>query len=75
MAIEVSDKPGGLAEILSALDKGQVNVEYMYGFTLKQRGKGLLAFRFGEPERAIEVLEKQGINPVKAVELFKRLET
>jgi hypothetical protein len=71
VAIEVSDAPGGLSAILAALDKTHVNLEYMYGFTLRPEGKGLLMFRFDSPERAIEALQKQGINPVRSVELFK----
>jgi hypothetical protein len=75
VAIEVADAPGGLAKILTALEKADVNLEYMYGFTLKQEGKGLLAFRFDDPDRAIAALQKRGINPVESVELFKRLES
>jgi hypothetical protein len=71
VAIEVADKPGGLAGILTTVEKAGLNVEYMYGFTQKQEGKGLLAFRFDDPERAIEVLQAKGINPVRGVDLFK----
>ncbi len=71
VAIEVSDAPGGLASILAALDKTRVNLEYMYGFTLRKEGKGLLVFRFDDPDRAIEALRKKGINPVRSVELFQ----
>ena len=46
----------------------------MYGFTLKSEGKGLLAFRFDDPDGAIAALQKEGINPVRSVDLFKRLE-
>src|SRR5208337_1461103 len=46
VVIEVADEPGGLARILITLERAGVNVEYMYGFTLKEQGKGLLAFRF-----------------------------
>jgi len=73
VAIEVADKPGGLAEILDTLEKARVNLEYMYGFTLKSEGKGLLAFRFDDPDAAIAALKKKGLNPVGGVELFKRL--
>src|ERR1035438_5758559 len=45
VAIEVADEPGGLADILVTLEKARVNLEYMYGFTLKKEGKGGLAFR------------------------------
>ncbi len=71
VAIEVSDAPGGLASILAALEKTHVNLEYMYGFTLRKEGKGLLMFRFDDPDRAIEALQKKGINPVRSIELFQ----
>ena len=75
VAIEVADEPGGLAEILETLEKARVSLEYMYGFTLKKEGKGVLAFRFDDPDRAIAALLKKGIRPVRSVDLFKRLES
>jgi hypothetical protein len=75
VAVEVADEPGGLAKILEAVEKAKVNVEYMYGFTLgKQEGRGLLAFRFDDPDRAMEALRARGLNPVAGIDLFKRLE-
>lgn len=74
VAIEVADEPGGLADILETVERVQVNLEYMYGFTLRKEGKGVLAFRFNDPDRAIAALQKKGINPVRSVDLFKRLE-
>ena len=74
VAIEVADEPGGLAEILVTVEKARVNLEYMYGFTLRKEGKGVLAFRFDDPDAAIAALQKKGINPVRSVDLFKRLE-
>jgi hypothetical protein len=73
VAIEVTNAPGGLAAILAALEKTHVNLEYMYGFTQRKEGRGLLVFRFDDPDRAIEALRKKGINPVHSVELFKGL--
>ncbi len=70
VAIEVADQPGGLARVLGALEKTQVNIEYMYGFTLRRERKGLLVFRFNDPDAAIHALQKKGINPVSSVELF-----
>ena len=75
VAIEVADEPGGLADILVTLEKARVNVEYMYGFTLKKEDKGVLAFRFDDPDRAITALQKKGISPIRNVDLFKRLES
>jgi hypothetical protein len=74
LAIEVADRPGGLAEILLALEQAGINVEYMYAFTLKRESKGVLLFRFSDPDKAIEVLQKNQIKIVGIAELFKRLE-
>ena len=75
VAIEVADEPGGLANILVTLEKARVNLEYMYGFTLRKEGKGVLAFRFDDPDGAIAALQKKGVKPVSSVDLFKRLES
>jgi hypothetical protein len=72
VAIEVSDAPGGLSDILAALERTHVNLEYMYGFTLRKERKGMLVFRFDDPDQAIEALKKRRINPVRAVELFRQ---
>lgn len=74
VAIEVPDEPGGLAKILDVLEKARVNLEYMYGFTLRETAKAVLAFRFDDPDRAIAALQPKGINPIRGVDLFKRLE-
>ncbi len=73
LAIEVPDRPGGLVEILDAVQKAGINVEYMYAFTLKKEDKGVLVFRFDDPDKAIKTLKAQKINIVDEVELFKRL--
>lgn len=75
VAIEVSDRPGGLAEILGVLEKAGINLEYMYAFTLKRESKGMLVFRFDDPDTAIKVLQKKGINVVNSAEVFTRLES
>ncbi|HOC55727.1 MAG TPA: amino acid-binding protein [Verrucomicrobiota bacterium] len=75
VAIEVANEPGGLADILLALERARLNVEYMYGFTLRAEGKGVLAFRFDDPDGAIASLLDAGINPIRRVDLFNRLET
>jgi len=74
VAIEVQDRPGGLAAILAALEKAGINVEYMYAFTLKKEDKGVLVFRFDDPDRAVQALQKARINVIGEIELFKRLE-
>ncbi|AKJ63774.1 ACT domain-containing protein [Kiritimatiella glycovorans] len=75
LATEVSDRPGGLAEILDALEEKGVNVEYMYAFTLKRGGQAVLIFRFDDMDRALEILRERGFNVLDGVELYRRAET
>lgn len=64
VAVEIPDKPGGLAHVLGIFSKNDVNVEYMYGFVEKFSDNALLVFRFDESERAHQVLEQNGVNIV-----------
>ena len=73
VAIEVADRPGGLAEVLEILERASVNVEDTYAFTIKQAGKGLLLFRFNDADAAIKALEANKINVLGTSELFQRL--
>ncbi len=60
VAVEVPDRPGGLAGILAALQGQGINVEYMYAFVQKCEGNAVLIFRFDEIEKAIDTLSKAG---------------
>jgi hypothetical protein len=64
VAVEVGDKPGGLAAILKIISQNNVNVEYVYGFVEKKTEKALLVFRFEEPDKAIAILKKNRISVV-----------
>ena len=74
VAVEVADKPGGLEEILTTIEKSGINIEYMYAFTLKRESKGLLLFRFDDPDAAIVKLQGKGVNLVDSIELYDRVE-
>lgn len=74
VAIEVPDRPGGLAEILTVLEQAAINLEYMYAFTVKRESKAVLVFRFSDPDKAIAALQKGKLNVLGSVELFQRLE-
>ena len=70
LALEVEDQPGGLARILEALEKANVNLEYTYAFTGKRAGKGVLAFRFSDPDAAIAALKAANVNPLGTSDLI-----
>ncbi len=61
VAVEVPDKPGGLAGILDILMKKSINVEYMYAFVERSGKDAVIIFRFDETDKAIKVLTENGV--------------
>ena len=61
VAEEVSDKPGKLAQVLAAINKHHINVEYMYGFVEPLANKAMMVFRFDNAQKAIEALKADHI--------------
>ncbi|MBI5102119.1 MAG: ACT domain-containing protein [Nitrospirae bacterium] len=70
IAVEVSDRPGGLAEILNVMKDNGINVEYMYAFVQKSGGNAIIIFRFDELEKAIGVLKAAGIRILTGEEIY-----
>ena len=62
VAVEVPDRPGGLAAVLKLLSEKGVNVEYMYAFFEQPQSKALLIFRFENPDEAVRILQANGLN-------------
>jgi hypothetical protein len=71
LAIQVPDHPGGLADVLGALDGSGINIEYMYAFPFQCEGQAILIFRFADPDAAIAHLQKAGISVLAGDELLK----
>jgi hypothetical protein len=61
LAVEVPDRPGGMAGILSVLGERNVNVEYMYAFVQKSGEHAVIIFRFDDLDRAMEALKEKGV--------------
>lgn len=61
VAVEVPDRPGGLAGILEILRGNEINVEYMYAFVERSGKDAVIIFRFDDIDNAIDVLTKNGI--------------
>ncbi|MGQ9503459.1 MAG: ACT domain-containing protein [Thermogutta sp.] len=70
VAIEVEDRPGGMARILEILSQHQINIEYLYAFTFKRGDKAVVVFRFDRPDEAIAALQQAGQNVLGPVELY-----
>jgi hypothetical protein len=72
LAVEVPDCPGGLADVLEALDGTGINIEYMYAFPYVRGDQAILIFRFNDPDAAIARLQSADINLVASDELLKK---
>jgi len=74
VAAEIEDKPGSLAQLLRPLTGANINVVFMYAFIGFSSGKAVMIFRFSDNDKAIEVLQANGIKLLDA-ENFGILET
>ncbi len=74
VAVEVPDRPGGLAELLEIFEQSGINIEYMYAFPFGREDRAVLIFRFDKPDAAIAKLQKAGVNVVASVEVYKRID-
>jgi hypothetical protein len=74
VAVEVPDRPGGLAELLGGFENTGINIEYMYAFTFGHGDTAVLIFRFDNPDAAIERLKSVGINVLGSTEVYRRIE-
>ena len=72
LAVEVEDRPGGLARILSAFERTRINIEYMYAFPFGHGERAVLIFRFDDPDGAAHALQAAGVNLVAKNDLLAR---
>ena len=74
IAVEVSDQPGGLSDILKIEQDSGISVEYMYAFTIKSGENAVLLFRFDDMDKAVSALQKANLNILDSVKLYQRAE-
>lgn len=60
VAVCVPDRPGGMAEVMGALDRAGASVEYCYAFAFHKGEKAVLVFRFSDNDAAARALAEAG---------------
>ena len=70
IAVGVSDKPGGLDSMLTALNKADINVEYIYAFVEKKCEKAIVVVRTEDIDGGIKALEEGGITMLSPEEVY-----
>ena len=69
IAVEIPDRPGGLADVLEALQAARVSVEYAYCFVEPSGAAAVDIFKVDAPG-ADEVLSKAGFRSLAPAELY-----
>ena len=69
-AVCVPDRPGGMAEVMSVLDKAAVNIEYSYAFAFHKGEKAVLVFRFDDNAKAEAALKESGYTTLSEQEVI-----
>ncbi|MGE5581981.1 MAG: ACT domain-containing protein [Bacillota bacterium] len=70
LAVQVPDKPGGLAGILGVLNNSKINIEYMYAFVGKSGADAVVVFRVEDIDRAIGLLRDSGISLLSGAQVY-----
>lgn len=60
-AVEVPDRPGGLAEMLGILAENHVDVEYMYSLFTHKDGHAYMVMRISDEPKFLDALGAKGI--------------
>jgi len=70
IAVEVPDRPGGLASILDVFAERGINIEYMYAFVEKSSENAVVIFRIENVDEAIKALQSRGVRILSAEEVY-----
>lgn len=62
IGVGIDDKPGAFAKAVKVLSDADINIEYMYAFISRTKGKAYVIIRVEDVEKGIEVLRTNGIH-------------
>ncbi len=71
VALDIEDKPGGLADVLEVLEKNNIDIEYLYVLARREPGKITFIFKFKEIDEAIDILLKNNIKVYKSTDILE----
>ncbi|MBO4357833.1 MAG: amino acid-binding protein [Candidatus Methanomethylophilaceae archaeon] len=67
IGVYMQDTPGALFQAADALGKASINIEYGYAYSYND--KAIFFIRVDDPEKAVDVISKQGIKLVAESEI------
>jgi len=69
IAVEMPDRPGGLAAVVNLVTQSGLNIEYLYAFVGQRGENAVVIFRIDDVEAAITALKEGGSRILSADEL------
>ncbi|MBS4032738.1 MAG: ACT domain-containing protein [Clostridiales bacterium] len=70
IAVDVPDRPGGLAHVLEVLGEAGINIEYLYAFIGKTSDEALVIFRVENCDGAMHALQAKNIKVLDGNEVY-----
>lgn len=70
IAVDVPDRPGGLAHVLEILGEASINIEYLYAFIGKTSDEALVIFRVENCDGAMHALQAKNIKVLDGNEVY-----
>ncbi|MFQ3620589.1 MAG: ACT domain-containing protein [Spirochaetales bacterium] len=61
LAVEVEDRPGGLARVMEIFQQNKVNIEYLYVSLEKNRDKAVVIFKVEDLKHGQKIVEEHGL--------------
>jgi hypothetical protein len=61
VAVEIDDKPGGLAKVMELFQKKNINIEYLYASLEGKEGKAVVIFKLEDHQKGLQIIKENGI--------------
>ena len=69
IAVEMPDRPGGLASIVDLVTQSNLNIEYLYAFVGQRGENAVVIFRIDDVKTAVAALQQGGAHVLSADQL------
>ncbi len=64
LAVEVTDKPGGLSDVMEIFQQNGVNIEYLYTSLEKNQDKAAIIFKVEDVDLGQKIIKENGLTAV-----------
>jgi len=61
VAVEIDDKPGGLARVMELFQKKNINIEYLYASLEGKEGKAVVIFKLEDHQKGLQIIKENNI--------------